>query len=225
MSEDIEQLQLNYGVDGRFTVDLLTRQLVLHHRAPEALPDDEASVQRAFDEPVEFPGLEQTILPDDRLVIVIDVDTPWADRIFAELWRRLSSVGFSPENVILVQPAIWKKAEGVDPRARLPEEIKERFTLERHDPTGPESCAYLASTAGGERIYLSRLLTDADVVLTIGPVEFDPVLGVRGTASSLYPGLSDVDALRRAQGQGHEELGPFDVRPFRQLVDEIGWLL
>jgi len=225
MSEDVLKLDLAYGQTGRFAVEFLDRQLMLHHRAPAALPHVDAAVREAFEHPVEFPGIEQAVLPEDKLVVVIDVDTPCADLIFAELWRRLCLAGVSAENVTVVQPAIWKKVNGVDPRRLLTEAERDQFPLERHDPTVEGSCAYLASTAGGERVYLSRLLTDADVVMTIGPVEFDSVLGVRGTASSLYPGLSDVDALRRAQGQGHEELGPFDVRPFRQMVDEIGWLL
>lgn len=225
MSEEVHQLHLPYGHSGLFSFDLPKEQFVLHHRAPAALPDNEAAIQNAFDHPLDFPSLEQVVLPDDRLVVVIDIDTPWADRIFAELWRRLSQSGMPAENITLVQPAVWKKVDGVDPRNRIEPSVREQFQLERHDPTVEGSCAYLASTASGERVYLSRVLTDADVVMTIGPAEFDPVLGIRATASSLYPGLSDVDALRRAQGQGHEELGPLDARPYRQMVDEIGWLL
>ena len=37
-------------------------------------------------------------------------------------------------------------------------------------------------------------------------------------------GLSNVEALRKTVGQGHQELSPGDERPLRQLVDEIAWL-
>ncbi|SFH82637.1 lactate racemase domain-containing protein [Planctomicrobium piriforme] len=223
--EEIQHLTLPYGQNGRFEIDLLERQLMLWHHAPPQLPGGVAAIAQAFETPVDFPDFSRAVLGDDRVVVVIDVDTPQADDIFRELWQRLSETGLPPENVTLVQPAVWKKVEGVDPRRKLPVELIEKFTLLRHDPTQAGACAYLASTASGERVYLSRLLTEADVVITVGPAEFDPVLGVRATASSLYPGLSDVDALRRAQGQGHEELGPGDARPFRQMVDEVGWLL
>lgn len=225
MQEEIEQLDLAYGRSGRFKADLLSRQLMSHFPAPPAIAESEAAIQAAFDQPVDFPRVEDSILPDDKIVVVIDLDTPSADRIFAELWRRLEHIGVVPENVTVIQPAVWKQRDGVDPRQKLSKELQERMPLTRHDPTEEGSCAYLASTAGGERVYLSRLLTEADVVMTVGPVEYDPVLGVRGTASSLYPGLSDLDALKRVQGQGHEELSPNDARPIRQIVDEIGWLL
>jgi len=52
-----------------------------------------------------------------------------------------------------------------------------------------------------------------------------PVDGYRGTNSVFYPGLSSADAMLRTHGQGHLELGPDEVRPLRELVDEIGWLL
>src|SRR5207249_2663439 len=54
---------------------------------------------------------------------------------------------------------------------------------------------------------------------------FDPLMGYRGTNSVFYPGLSSAEAMLRTLGQGHLELGPDEVRPLRELVDEIGWLL
>src|SRR5690606_348627 len=33
------------------------------------------------------------------------------------------------------------------------------------------------------------------------------------------------EAVKRAHGQGHTELGSDDERPLRQMVDEVGWLL
>jgi hypothetical protein len=37
--------------------------------------------------------------------------------------------------------------------------------------------------------------------------------------------MSTEEAMARAQGQGHHELGPEEDRPLRHLIDEIGWLL
>ena len=83
----------------------------------------------------------------------------------------------------------------------------------------------MAATATGERIYLAREVVDADFLISVGPIAFDPLMGYRGTNSVFYPGLSSVEAMQRTQGQGHLELGPEEVRPLRELIDEIGWLL
>jgi nickel-dependent lactate racemase len=94
-----------------------------------------------------------------------------------------------------------------------------------HDFESDGECGYLASSATGDRVYLAREVLDADVVISVGQIAFDSVLGYRGTNSVFYPGLSNVEAAERSQGQGHRELGPDDERPLRSLIDEIGWLL
>lgn len=225
MSEEVVPLRLNYGVHGNFQVELLERQLLLHHRAPVALKNPALEIRQALEQPLDFPELHRMFVPGDHVAVVVDVDTPAADLVFAALWQKMQMAGLEPSQVSLIQPAVWQPVHGIDPRAALPAPLREQFQLLRHDPTLAGSCAYLASTASDERIYLARVVTDADAVITIGPAGYAPVLGIRGTASSLYPGLSDLEAIRRVQGQGHEELGPDDVRPLRQSVDEIGWLL
>ncbi|WP_437224914.1 lactate racemase domain-containing protein [Planctomicrobium sp. SH661] len=224
MSEEVIPLQLKYGRSGSFQVELLERQILFHHHAPSSLPDPQQAIEQALEHPLDFPELERAFVPGDRPVVVIDVDTPAADLICLALWKKMDQAGVNPSDLTFLQPAVWKPVDGIDPRRALPEAVREQVTLTRHDPTVSGSCAYLATTAGNERIYLSRLVTDADVVVTIGPAGFDPVLGVRGTSSSLYPGLSELEAIQKIQGQGHEELRPEDARPLRQAVDEIGWL-
>ena len=72
---------------------------------------------------------------------------------------------------------------------------------------------------------MAREVVDADFLISVGTIAFDPLMGYRGTNSVFYPGLSSADAMLRTHGQGHVELGPEEVRPLREIVDEIGWLL
>jgi hypothetical protein len=94
-----------------------------------------------------------------------------------------------------------------------------------HAPNSESDCHYLATTMGGERVYLAKELLDAEVVISIGQVAFDAVIGYRGTNSVFYPGLASPGAKAKALGQGHRELGPENERPLRQLIDEVAWLL
>ena len=61
--------------------------------------------------------------------------------------------------------------------------------------------AYLAATKEGRRIYLNRLLTDADVVIPVGRLGYDPILGHRGPWSVLFPELSDRATIEAHRGQ------------------------
>lgn len=216
---------LKYGASGRLDCQIDAARLVVVHESPPALTDVRGSIAAALESPRDFPAFEQTIFPDDRLVLVVDRHTPCAAELIAEIWKVLARRGVSPGDVTILQPADFKGDPLPDPRAELPQGAREAVPWRVHDPTDDSDCAYLATTTSGERVYLSRHVVDADVVISVGPLEYDCLLGYRGTHSALYPGLSNAEAIRKAHGQGHDELTPDDPRPLRQLVDEVAWLL
>src|SRR5262249_23829463 len=97
-----------------------------------------------------------------------------------------------------------------------------------HDPDDRAGIAYLASTKQGRRVYLNRLLTDADVVIPVGRLAFDPELGIRGPWSVLFPGLSDRQTMRDLRvGAGGPVPSRAAVRHEARLDElcEVGWLL
>lgn len=217
--------QLDYGFGRRFQCDLEADRVTAAHPAPALLADPRTAIAAALAHPVDFPPLDQCVIPDDQVVLVLDRHTPCSPELIAEIWTALDRRGVPPEAVTILQPGDFRGRSPDDPRSALPEPARSRIPWIVHDPTVTSDCSYLATTASGERVYLSRRVLDADVVISVGALGFDPVLGYRGTHSVLYPGLSDVDALRKAQGQGHDELTPDDPRPLRQIVDEVAWLL
>lgn len=217
--------ELNYGLEGRFRFEMDSERVVAAHVAPDSLADPRHSVAEALAHPTEYPPLDQCVIPDDRIVLVLDRHTPCSAELIAEVWGALARRGVKPADVTILHPADFRGPSPSDPRTALDASVREEIRWVVHDSTVSSDCAYLATTAGGERVYLSRVAMDADVVIPIGPLSFDPVLGYRGTHSVLYPGLSDVDAMRKAVGQGHDELTPDDSRPLRQLIEEVAWLL
>ncbi len=217
--------QLTYGDGRRFQCDVPDARLIGIHPAPPALADLRTSVQSALRNPVEFPAFEDCVFPGDRVVLVLDRDTPCAADLIAEIWSGMARRDVRPEDVLIIHPATLVGSAPADPRCNIAADVRSRIEWKVHDPTSDDDCAYLATTTNGERIYLARDVVEADVVVTIGSIGYHPLLGYRGTNSAFYPGLSKVDAMRRAHGQGHDELSPDDPRPLRQVVDEIGWLL
>ncbi len=174
---------------------------------------------------MDFPPLRKAIAPGDRVVIALDRHTPHAAVLVRAVWDVLERQNVRAEDLLILQPAAFVSDDLPDPRDALPAPVRSQVRWSRHDPTEKKGCAYLASTTSGQRIYLAREAIDADLLITIGPMMFDSVLGYRGTNSVLYPGLSALEDVRRAHGQGHDELGPDDVRALRQTIDEVGWLL
>jgi len=218
-------VSLKYGGEGRLSLEIDSGRIVASPAAPAANPRFLDDFHEALEHPLDFPPLEQAVIPGDKVTLALDRFTPEGPALIAGAWNVLHRREVRPEDVVVLQPADRAGAPLPDPRGALPKKVREAMRWKVHDPAAPDACMYLASTSSGERVYLAREAVDADVVVPIGPVGYDPVLGYRGTSSVFYPGLSNEAALARTHGQGHSELGPDDDRPLRQIVDEIGWLL
>lgn len=222
---DALSIRLPYGYDQGVTLSVDATRLALHHSEIPSVPDVLTLTRRALASPLEAPGIAQSLVPGDRIVIALDADTPGKAEIVSAIWEELSLAEIEAEDVIILQPASLRQGTSDDPRERLPGDVAEAMQWKLHDPTEGGSCQYLAATSEGETIYLAREVVDADFVILVGPYRFDPLLGYRGGASVVYPNLSNVEAIRSARGQGHDELMPQDVRPLRQTIDEVSWLL
>lgn len=225
MTSEIVHVQLKFGWDGVFEGQKLSQRLFLNRLPPPPPAHPANVVLQALESPLGIPALRNALVEGDRVTIVVDRDTPQAAIIIAQLWEVLTEAGVAAEDVSILLPAAFEAGPELDLLSELPAAVAADVRVLKHDPLEAGGCNYLASSVSGERIYLSQHLLDADFVIPIGPLTPDPVLGFRGGVSCLYPGLSDADAIRKAIGQGHEELSGAEVRPQRQLVDEVGWLL
>ena len=224
-SARVEQVRLTYGSGQQLVCEIGVEQLVAATSIPHPLEDPSREIQSCLQSPLDYPPLEQAIISEDHILLALDHNTPAADHIIAALWDIFDSRSVVPENVLILQPPGPPGSQPSDPRVRLPSNVRDRVRWKLHDPHQPQACAYLASSMSGERIYLAQEVCDADMVISIGSTSFDALLGHRGTSSVFFPGLSTADAIQKAHGQGHEELGPDDDRPLRQLTDEIAWLM
>lgn len=218
-------VSLNYGRQGRLSCEIDPRRVIADHRGPPPCQDFAARTRAALEKPLDFPSLVQVCVPGDRVVVALDRHTPGEPDLIAEIWHMVKQRGVTADGITVLQPAALDGVPLIDPRGRLPDGVRDEVKWTVHDPTDQRRLAYMAATARGERIYMARELVDADVVLSVGMIAYDPVLGYRGTNSVFYPGLSNTEAVIKSRGEGHSELGPDDERPLRQTIDEIAWLL
>jgi nickel-dependent lactate racemase len=220
-------VRLRYGCGQEFSCEVESNRVSVFRPGPAELSPSAAreAIQKTLASPLGLPTLDQALVPDDHVVIALERHTPAAATIVAAIWQWLDRRAIAPDQVTILHPAGVDSSCLADPRVELPESVATTVQWKTHDPTDDQSCAYVATTSAGERIYLARELVEADFVLPVGMTAFDPLLGYRGTHSVLYPGLSTIEALAKTVGQGHRELAPRDTRPLRQLVDEIAWLM
>ena len=193
--------------------------------AEQAAADVAEMCRQSLADPLGVPGLNHCVVPGDQVVIAADPETPFVNEIIATVFDHLRNVPGEGVQITLLLP---KDHSGQDWQSlvdSLPVHVREQAKICIHDPGDQTSISYLASSAAGERIYVSRLLTDADLVVSIGLIGYDEALGYRGTSSSLYPAFSNEDTQQHIQRTAHPELTPVQPRPLRELVDEVGWLL
>lgn len=218
-------VELAYGSAELFSCDVDAERVILQPQ-PRIEPIDLVPrLPHQLQAPQDCPPLAEFVLDSDSVVLAADYDVPQLELVVAAMWEQFEQRNLPPEQLLILQPIHPDLAPLKDPRCMLPDGARDAVRWTIHDPSERNRCAYLAATSSGDRIYLARELINADVVFSVGRTAFDQVLGYRGTGSVFYPGLADVDACKRACGQGHSELDPDNDRPLRQIVDEITWLL
>ena len=184
-----------------------------------------ARIIEALNNPLGLPPVHQCVVPGDQVVIVTDPETPHLTDVIVHVWEALNDIGEEGVNLTLLFPEDPSNSEWNSIVSVLPLDLREKISVQVHDPSNEESRCYLASSANGERIYLAKELIDADLIINIGMIGYDSLLGYKGTTSSIYPAMSDASTIQEARRLGHHELSPDDQRPLRDLIDEIGWLL
>lgn len=218
-------VKLNYGYTGEFHCEIPTEKLVCYHQAPASLENVSNEIQRVLSSPLELPPLDLAVIPGDKITIVIDHRTPVAAEIINSLWNFFSNCGIKGADVTLLQTQSTSQDHQQTLMSAVNPELQNEAEWVIHDPESKETLGYLGTSTGGERIYLTKHLLEADFILPIEMVSYDPLIGYAGGGSLLYPEFSSQESIVKSRGQSHRELTPAESRPLRQLIDEVAWML
>jgi hypothetical protein len=209
--------------DDRLEFEVPESRVVGQWHGPSGLRGEAANsaIAGALENPRDYPPLRQVVVPGDRVAIAFDPLIHDAGAFLRVMIPILESAGVEREGITLIFPA--------DGRAGLPAGIPSGMTIVTHDPDDRTQLAYLSATKEGRRIYLNRHLTDADVVIPVGELGFDPVLGYRGPWSLIFPRLSDQEALKAERATfgslKAEPAGGANTHPRLAESFEVSWLL
>ncbi len=200
--------------DERLEFEIDDDRVVGHRGGSPAseVADPRELARESLASPRSYPPFARAVVPGDRVVVPLDPALPDAAPILEAVVATLRTAEVESIDVVCPGPAPAGVLDGV--------------TWHVHDPDDRAQIAYLASTGDGRRVYLNRLLTDADLVVPIGTLGYDATLGYRGPWSVIYPGLSDRETQARYRAQAVEE-PPDRERPRSGLEEstEVSWLL
>jgi lactate racemase len=207
--------------DESLDLDISEERLVAAWQGPAGVAASEVDglIRDALEHPRGFPPLRAAVVPGDRVVLAYDPEIPEGRAVLEAICRILRDSGVQEGDItVLVPPGQVGEMQGRD--------LPGGAVLAVHDPEDRTQLAYLSTTATERRVYLNRLLTDADLVIPVGRLGFDPVLGYRGPWSVLFPGASDPETMRSLREKASDE-PPDREHPRPSLVEstEVSWLL
>jgi nickel-dependent lactate racemase len=189
--------------------------------AGPAIEDVAAAVAERIENPLAFPALRQAIVPGDHVAIVLDAGTPRAADVLGPILECLAEAGVQRHDTAIVEPTRPAGARDFLTADDVPPGVQ----LVQHDPHDRNRLSYLASTKAGTRVYLNREIVDADLVVLVGRIAYDPILNFRGTSSSVFPGLADAAAQQLFRGQISKPINAKTQHAARAESDEVVWLL
>lgn len=207
---------LSYGLGGSITIQPKPNAELTFFSgpAPTAGVDAVTAVKQAVDAPIEFPPLQHALVAGDKIAIAADPETPQLREVLAGLVQYLVESGASPGDI-----AIVTANDGVQQEKPI-----QGVAVHLHQPDVQDSLSYLAASKEGEAIYVNRMLFDADMVLSVGPLRFDDAHGSFGELGGFFPLFSDSKTINRFRR-------PDQTRSHRQHekrsheADEAAWLL
>ncbi len=192
----MEALNIRVGKNSSWIVP--EDQAIASIRATQRPVNDlSAAINSALSNPLDFPPLDQALVPGDQLVLVVDPHVPALAELISGIVRWFVQQGTPASNIRVVLAA-----DGSWPVDQLASEIERLAQLsicvEGHDLDDAEKIAYVAANEASDAIYLNRVVVDADVVIPItcarpqssldyfGSFGLFPLLSNRATRGEFY---------------------------------------
>src|SRR5262249_30279765 len=136
----------------------------------------------------------------------------------------LIAAGIDPDGITILRSESDVSAGMENPCRLIDPDVAKRIHMLTHDPSSRRNLAYLAASESGDQIMLNRMLTDADVVLSVGVRQREKATGYYGIHTALYPEFSDE--LTQARFRKHDRFSNNGHhRELRQEVNQVAWLL
>ena len=167
---DTVKIELKYGQTGDFQCEIPSERVICYHQSPEPLSDVKQKMQQALNSPLELPPLNLAIVPGDKITILVDPQAPEAGVIIDAVWAYLLKCGISIEDLTILQAAVDSEGGASELQNSVSDELQHQANWVVHNPESQDDLGYLGTSTGGERIYLSRHLLEADFILPIEKV-------------------------------------------------------
>lgn len=190
-SKATDSLKLCFGLETQWEIP--DSASIASHFGPQRCADLVSELQRALVDPIDFPSLDQAVVPGDQMVFAVDPHVPQLPEVVLETLAWFADRGTSPGNMrVVIAGNAPGTAHGLD--TLLGERFGQGVAVELHDPDDMDKISYVAANENSDPIYLNRSLVDADVVIPISVARSPGSLDNLGSFG-MFPLLSNRETL------------------------------
>jgi lactate racemase len=174
----------------------------------DAPADPEALCREALANPVGAAPLGGRDLRGRRVLLVADDlsrPTPVC-RFFAPVRDALLQAGVRAQDIeILFALGVHRPMTEAEAEAKIGKANLAPHRWHNHSSTDPAQLVHLGTTARGTPVRLNRLLTEFDLIMTLGALEPHLLLGFSGGAKMVLPGCAALETIGCNHLQGVSE--------------------
>jgi nickel-dependent lactate racemase len=165
----------------------------------DGAPDATAEVERALKEPIGSKRLSEIAKAEHKVAIVVDDATRHApsDVMLLPVLGQLNASGVKDENITVIFGCGTHRAVKTEEATRLiGEDVLKRLKTVSHDCKA-QDLVYVGTTkTHGNKVYLNRTYSEADVKVLVGDVGFHYYAGYGGGRKSVLPAVSGEETIK-----------------------------
>jgi nickel-dependent lactate racemase len=194
------RIHLDYGRTG-LDVDLPDDRVVgpLAIRPAPPLPDPEAAVAGALEQPVGTPPLAPLARGrKNACILVCDITRPVPNRLLLPpILATLQKQGVRREDIlILVATGLHRPNEGAELEELVGPEVARTYRCENHHGKVLAEHDYLGITPAGVPVWLDSRYVRADLKITTGLIEPHLMAGYSGGRKVICPGIAALETVQ-----------------------------
>jgi nickel-dependent lactate racemase len=196
MMINLKKIPLAFG-NGKVNLDLPEKNLaaIILPSEPESKEDESLILKKALQNPIGSRRLSELVNPGSKIAILVsDVTRPTPSaKILLPLLEELRLGGAKDKNITIVFAlGLHRQQTEEECRKLLGDEIFESIRVVQHDK---DRCRHIGETSFGTPVEVFEEVLDADLILSVGTVEFHYYAGYGGGGKSILPGVSSEKAV------------------------------
>ena len=193
--------EFSYG-KGTQKVDLPEEHIIydLHGKEVDVEKDIAAAALKAIRNPIDSKPLAEIVQPGEKVAIIVSDETRlcYTDQFLPVIVKELNDKGIPDSDIDIVI------ATGTH-RAQTPEEdilvlgeaMVKRFRVHQHDCRDTANMVYMGTTSRGNKVYINKIVANADRVIATGAVTLHPMAGFGGGRKAIVPGVAGLETINQ----------------------------